>query len=272
MDRIVAERDDARMTRSPVLNRHHQPIASVDEWGRLAAPAGKNHWQDGRSAKELARAWIEGDGAGALRHLLDRHEGTSGLEIECAIAEAQTSFDEWPGGRRNHDLLVRGQAASGALVVGLEAKADETFGQTVDGYFRAAAAKRKDKKPTNAPQRLEGLLAAVTGSSVADRPELGALRYQLFSGLAGTLAAAQEGESAAFVVHELKTSKTTASKRAANAKALSSFVVTVFGPEVPQEEWWLLGPFQVPGEKWSSIPLWIGHLTTAPGEKSNSAK
>lgn len=156
---------------------------------------------------------------------------------------------------------------SGPLVVGLEAKADETFGQTVDGYFRAAAVKRKNELPTNAPERLDGLLAAVAGSSLAERPELGALRYQLFSGVAGTLAAARENESTAFVVHELKTSKTTPSKRAANAKALASFVKAVFGSEVPQEEWWLLGPFQVPGEKWSSIPLWLGHLTTAPTEK-----
>jgi len=80
------------------VNRHGQPITSVDEWGRLAAPAGQDHWQDGRSAKELARTWIEGDGVGALRHLLDRNQRISGLEIECAIAEAQTSFDEWPGG------------------------------------------------------------------------------------------------------------------------------------------------------------------------------
>jgi hypothetical protein len=62
-----------------------------------------------------------------------------GLVIEEAIAAAQVAFDSYPGGRRNHDLLLRGRVADGPIVVGLEAKADETFGETAAGIGKFSA-------------------------------------------------------------------------------------------------------------------------------------
>jgi hypothetical protein len=54
-------------------------------------------------------------------------------------------------------------------------------------------------------------------------------------------------------------------RRQANKQALAEFVGDVTGAFVPTDDWWLVGPFQVPAERWSRIPLWIGHLTT-PGK------
>jgi hypothetical protein len=249
--------------RNPVIvNRRNEPITSVEAWGTRAPPASAEHWVDGRSAKELAKAWITGAGPAALRHLLDGDAQLRDLAIYHAIAEEQTSFDQWPGGRRNHDLLIRGAVAAGQIVVGIEAKADESFGQTVGSYAKAAAAKRHSGKATNASERLAGLLVDVAGASLQQRPELATLRYQLLTGIAGTLAAAVEGEHAAFVVHEFHTGKTTSTKIASNTNALKSFMYMIFGVQVPGCEHWLLGPFVVPAQRWSTTPLWIGHLTT----------
>lgn len=55
-----------------------------------------------------------------LSELFESLEETRELPIAEATAEARVAFDEVPGGKRNHDLLVRGQCAAG-LVVGLEA-------------------------------------------------------------------------------------------------------------------------------------------------------
>jgi hypothetical protein len=52
-------------------------------------------------------------------------------------------------------------------------------------------------------------------------------------------------------------------RRQANKQALPEFVGDVTGAAVPTDDWWLVGPFHVPGERWSRIPLWIGHLTTS---------
>jgi len=45
-----------------VRSRHGLEINTVEEWGRLAGPAAVEQWKDGRSAKELAKSWIAGEG------------------------------------------------------------------------------------------------------------------------------------------------------------------------------------------------------------------
>ena len=187
-----------------VTNRHGEAIASVNEWRARAAPASEKHWKDGRSAQELAKAWVDGSGPVDLARLLDRQPATAGLEITSAIAEAQVGFDAFPGGKRNHDLLVRGRSTDGGVVIGLEAKADEPFGETVAEFQAAALARRESGESTNAPERLVGLAQDIAGVSPELVPSLGALRYQLFSGIAGTLAAVEGDASAAFVVHEFR--------------------------------------------------------------------
>jgi hypothetical protein len=148
--------------------------------------------------------------------LLDMEPHTAGLVIEQAVAEAQVAFDSYPGGKRNHDLLIRGRVAGGPIVIGLEAKADETFGETVKAYEARATALLKAAKSTNAPARLAGLMDDIAGVTLAEVPAFGDLRYQLFSGVAGTLAATDDDEIAAFVLHEFATSLTTVKRREAN--------------------------------------------------------
>jgi hypothetical protein len=97
-----------------------------------------------------------------------------------------------------------------------------------------------------------------------ETPALGDLRYQLFSGVAGPLAAAEPGDVAVFAVYEFATALTTREKCDENKKALAKFVRDVIGASVPVDDWWLLGPFHVPSDRWARIPLFIGHLTT-PG-------
>jgi hypothetical protein len=246
-----------------IRNRHEEQIRTVEEWGRLAKPASATHWKDGRSAKELAKSWVSGDGPRALVDLLDSVPDTRSLRIDEAIAEAQVAFDNFPGGKRNHDLLIRGECASGPIAIGLEAKADETFGQTVAKYRDDALRVRASGKPTNAPERLEHLLDDIAAASLNRTPSFGDLRYQLFSGIAGTLAAAHDGEIAAFVVHEFATSDTSKKKRLENRTALAQFVGDVTGAVAPDTDSWLLGPFSVPAERWAKRPLYIGHMTTS---------
>jgi hypothetical protein len=222
-----------------ITNRRGEVIGSVEEWGRLAAPASYKHWKPDRSAYELASAWSVGEGLAATQRVLSRCPALAGVEPQAAIAEAQTRFDAFSG-PRNHDLLIR----AGEVIVSVEAKADETFGETIGEYRAAANARRERGEGTKAPERLEGLLAALVppGASAPD-----SLRYQLFSATAGALAEAQGARAAAVVIHEFVTPATSPAKRKANSADLRAFLMELFGAKPPRATEWCIGPFRVPG-------------------------
>src|SRR4051794_34419258 len=115
---------------------------------------------------------------------------------------------------------------AGEVIVSVEAKADETFGETIGEYRAAANARRERGEGTKAPERLEGLLAALVppGASAPD-----SLRYQLFSATAGALAEAQGARAAVVVIHEFVTPATSPAKRKANSADLRAFLMELFG-------------------------------------------
>src|SRR4051794_23394062 len=222
-----------------ITNRRGEVIGSVEEWGRLAAPASYKHWKPDRSAYELASAWSVGEGRAAIQRVLSRCPALAGVEPQAAIAEAQTRFDAFSV-PRNHDLLIR----AGEVIVSVEAKADETFGETIGEYRAAANARRERGEGTKAPERLEGLLAALVppGASAAD-----SLRYQLFSATAGALAEAHGARAAVVVIHDFVTPATSPAKRKANSADLRAFLMELFGAKPPRATEWCIGPFRVPG-------------------------
>jgi hypothetical protein len=118
------------------------------------------------------------------------------------------------------------------------------------------------RMPRNVSQRYSTTLERCRWREFLRRPSLRAvLRYS------GNASAVEPDDLAAFIVHEFATGLTTERRREANKKALAEFVGDVNGAVAPSDDWWLLGPFYVPSERWSNIPLFIGHLTT-PGTGS----
>lgn len=260
-----------------IQNRHGERFASLDDWRDLGGPASASHWVDGRSAKCLAEAWIGGSAESELKHLLDTDPSgeLANFDPQVAIAEAQTPFDAFPGGRRNHDLLVEGIADGGRTIVGIESKADETFGPTLTEYRAVAERRRKRGERTNAPARLEGLRRAFFGRD-SDWSHLAPLRYQLFSAIAGTIAAARERSAtqAVFLVHEFSTHATDPVLQRENAADLARFIQVLFDRCPSERTEWLLGPFDLPESDLfeAPCPLWIGHsLTPIPSSSTSSA-
>jgi HD domain len=254
MTRIAAFND------KPVrlVGRHGDAIEDICDWEQHGAPASKEHWKPGRSAHCAAESWLSGSGARSLRALLDRCAALAGLKIEQAVVEQQTSFDHLRGGRRNHDLLVIGTAGGRRTVIGVEAKADEAFGQTLAEYA-------KDATP-GAAERLELVTRALAGRTPTEDTGLNALRYQLFSGVAGTLAAAAErdAEQAMFVVHEFRTPLTKDAELQRNHVDLERFLETALGVARPIDLTAPIGPIEVPGggKVPPRMPLFVAKLRT----------
>ena len=114
--------------RVTVVGPRGHRIHNLDDWKDLAPPAmGAAHWKDGRSAKELARAWCtqgEPRVPSELARLLSTCDATRGLRIATAFPEHETTLDELGKGRQ-HDLVLCGTIGQARLVVAVEAKADD---------------------------------------------------------------------------------------------------------------------------------------------------
>jgi hypothetical protein len=169
-------------------------IFDLDGWFQHAPPeGGLAQWRDGYSAKELARSWtrpgrpaVPDEFWVAVRDLAGDRDELYGRP------EHTTALDAYGRGRQ-HDLFacVRRDGAT-VLVIGVEAKACETFDGRVADRAVAAA-------PSNKRARCNLLSRALFGRPVMDEDtgeiidtSLGAHGYQLWTAAVGTVIEAQQ--------------------------------------------------------------------------------
>ena len=237
-------------------------IGSVDEWERLAAPAGKGrHWVDDRSAKELAVRWAAGEVPEEVRAVLESHAAFRDFRPAEAWAEHKTALDEYGGNTRNHDLLVAGTCGDEKAIVDVEGKADESFGSLVGKQLERARTAEREKPGSKAARRVEELCRAVLGV----RPEEARdVRYQLVYGVAAAAIAARErgATRAAWIVHEFVSGAVSEHALKRNARDLAAFVGRLSGESGPREvaPGTLLGPWRLPGNERvsSEVEVYIG--------------
>ncbi|MEK4509693.1 DUF6946 family protein [Paenibacillus sp. FSL K6-2524] len=243
-----------------IKNRSGLNISNLTDWFQHAPPAkGEAHWIDGRSAKELAKSWInsgEPKVPGELERLLDSHQDTKGVIAEIAIPECETKLDAFNGSGRKHDLIVYGKTSVNKILISIEAKADEPFGEVISNLI-----KRYSTNPrTKVPERIKQL-----GLSVFGYREFGHIRYQLLHAVAGTLIEARINncDQAVFVVHEFVPSGIHSKKSKQNNEDFQTFVELLTG--TPLIEGQLIGPIKVIGGTNipSNIPLYIGKIESA---------
>ena len=241
----------------------HDTITTIDEWKEKCPPERDDyHWQDDRSAMELAKEWLNNNGQ-ALKNLLNNHPDFQGINLIKASPEYETRFDKYGRGRK-HDLIIIGEKENEKIVISVEAKVDEGFGNdTVESYYMKAILKRLSGVATNVPDRVEGLIRALFSQPYSKN--IIDLQYQLLHAVAGTLAEAkkQDAAKAFFLVHTFKTSKMDAGKNKDNNKKLDKFVRVIgLGSRIRDGE--VVGPITVPGNDFipSGIPLYTGKIST----------
>jgi len=104
-----------------------------------------------------------------------------------------SSFD--PIYSRNHDLILSGLSDDKKVLVSVEAKADEPFGELICNVG-------SNNPNSKIPQRLELLKNSIFGRTTDDM--IGNVRYQLLTGVAGALIEAKNWGAgiSVFIVHE----------------------------------------------------------------------
>lgn len=114
------------------LHKAGAKIHSVGDWFRLAPPQkGIKQWEDGRSAKELAKRWFSEKGKpqvpNELIELLNSTQKLKGTVIREGIPEHRIKLDNFRGNTRNTDLVLMGKKGNRRISISIEAKADEYF-------------------------------------------------------------------------------------------------------------------------------------------------
>lgn len=257
------------ITHIPTIAKDGHAITSVDTWFAYAPPKdGEVQWVDGRSAKELAKAWFPISGQAQipteLALLLSIHADFVTAEIKNGIPEVRIKLDDYPGETRNADLVLLAKRHDETILLTIEAKADEQFDMTIGEKLRSAA------KGSNIPNRVEHLCKAMFGSTPTEKPALKELRYQLLHAMAATLIAARSHDAAKalFIVYEFATDKTLAEKRRANHNDLVAFLDILSNGTIRSlDNGSIVGPIVVPGGKHvpSSIPLFVAKIKRGQG-------
>jgi len=239
------------------IEKNGHSINSVEDWLQFAPPKkGHLQWKDGRSAKELAKLFLE-TGTPAvppeISALLSSHGDFGAIELLTATPEHEIALDRFPGETRNADLAAIGAGRLGKVAVTVEAKADEAFGSTLGEEVA------KTSSRSNVPKRISALTQAIFGEPST---ELSSLRYQLLHGSAGSLIFAKEqGASAAvFIVLEFCGPSCKAENLQRNKNDLEFFVKALQPDSTPIVDGRLCGPFRIPGGEFvpAGIPLFIG--------------
>jgi len=149
-------------------------IQTAKDWLYYAPPRKADHWKDGRSAKLLAEYVTNESFLTDVETWIQEFQFAKSSVLTCE-PEAVTSLPG-SGNGRNHDLLIEGKD----FVIGIEAKVSESLGNLIkDEYNNGTQNKR---------YRIEQLLELL-GLPLGVMEDC---RYQLLTGLTGTVKAAEE--------------------------------------------------------------------------------
>jgi len=252
--------------------QHLRGIQTLEDWRRLAPPAAEEHWQEGRSAMEAARAWLErtGQPPPEVLALFARHGDFDGVEFTLVEPEATLRFDD-RAGPRHADLSVMAEDRRGPIAVTVEAKADEPFDELVGTSFSNALETLLQNPRSAKVDRIVELARSLFLPEAGNQHPVTSLRYQLLTATAGTLAhaAAMGANRAVLIVHEFVTSKTSAQRLAENHADLAQFIARLSSGAITTVDAGVLyGPIRLPGEPLFEKPaaFYIGKATRKLGE------
>jgi hypothetical protein len=244
-------------------------ISSLDDWAARAGPKSRDQWVDGRSAKEVARAWLDGGGCELppeVGNALANNPTFGPVESWVAEPEAKLRFDDFAGEPRNSDLVVYARDSRGPYLIAVEAKADEPFGESVADALASSLERILENERSKALLRIQQLAQALLGTRQQGDPPIKHLRYQLLTACAGAICEAERRQysRAVVLIHEFVSNKTSDERHAANSAALDAFVSRLTHGVVSHVgDGGIQGPFAVPNAMLfaGTVGLFVGKVS-----------
>jgi len=242
-------------------------ISTLHDWEIYAPPKRPDQWVDGRSAKEVARAWLAGSGKTLpveVENVLNGSKNFGLTQSWIAEPEAKLRFDAF-GEPSNCDLAVHVKDQAGGYILAIEAKADEPFGDTVKKTIEAATERLNANPQSNGLRRVHQLKAAILGRNLEDQESDTKIRYQLLTACAGALCEAERNNysRALVLIYEFITDRTEDIKHQRNANDFNEFMIEISKNKILKIEPGIIyGPITVPGNPIliSKVDLFIGKV------------
>ncbi len=164
------------------MKRIFVPTSSSDDWKPLLSRPDL-HWKPGYSAKSAAKCW-EKNAPKLPNKIIDlleasKEEALKKLELLAALPEWKVPL---PGGSRpsQTDILALTRNKNGLVILGVEAKADESFGLTIGEWKKRVSDGRTER--INYLERELGCSSPLNDN----------IRYQLLHRTVSTLLVAQD--------------------------------------------------------------------------------
>ncbi len=158
-----------------------------DKWKEsfIAIKKSDKQWKEGRSACALAHFMCDNNGEQQIieqvnKILLSLNDSID--HFEQGVIEYENKFDGFRGNGRIQDLAIWGYTKCGKKIyVAVEAKVDESFGNTISEELKDAKEYQKSHSTTNKINRINNLCRDYLKGNNHNE-----LRYQLLHYLAGT--------------------------------------------------------------------------------------
>jgi len=206
-----------------IFSNLDKKIRIIDEksWFKHCAPAGGNeHWESKRSAKEMALFWLNKAKQDMFLKYLSKFLPIN-LKFEFAIPEYPTKFDEFKNPRKN-DLYIKGISGDKEILILIEGKADEPYGNY---YFKdewiTSVIQKSSNKNSKKLDRIINLYHRCNGEA-----QILDIRYQLIFWLAGAIEEAKRRGVADIILisQEFHSDKTKVNNIQRNTSDLNTFV------------------------------------------------
>ena len=178
-----------------ISNKNNTVITDITSWKNAFIEVDNSkHWKEGRSAHSLATYFLspaieQSLGMLKIKECLNAC-GYGDVEYTNARIEHESRFDTYRSGRMQ-DMVIWTQCGKCRIVVCIEAKVDETFGDTLSDAYNESLKYVKLHPASKRKARIEDLCQKYLKIQPAEILEENGIRYQLLHYLAGSIGEAK---------------------------------------------------------------------------------
>ena len=215
-----------------ITNPDGSEIMTMDQWSERV---NSSHWKPGRSAYSLADFIMNRNGTVVLWERISSVLSQS-VTLDTGTPEYGAKFDSHGGSPSKLDLGIFGRVeGEPRLFVGLEAKVDERFGDTVCKRYQRAESYLEENPRSKAAARVRDLLSDYFGETAEPCDSaFSDIRYQLLTSSAGTVAVG--ADISVFYVLVFETDLYDPEMAAENRDDYEKFIEAAGGRELTQGE------------------------------------